>query len=78
MIIIRTSVINKRKGIKMVVQFELGSKHLENKKLAAEAIQALKGKNTKEIVAELMAKSYGSIPSDKALYNYYLGLAVSL
>ena len=62
----------------MVVQFELGSKHLENKKLAAEAIQALKGKNTKEIVAELMAKSYGSIPSDKALYNYYLGLAVSL
>lgn len=62
----------------MAVQFDLGSKHLENKKLANIAITEAKADNTKETTKNLMAKSYGQIPSEKAPYNDYLGLTVAL
>ncbi|OGI23225.1 MAG: hypothetical protein A2287_07810 [Candidatus Melainabacteria bacterium RIFOXYA12_FULL_32_12] len=62
----------------MVVQFELGSKHLENKKQANAAITEIQADNTKNIVKELINKSFGYQPSEKAAYDDYLGLTISI
>ncbi|OGI00375.1 MAG: hypothetical protein A2104_00705 [Candidatus Melainabacteria bacterium GWF2_32_7] len=62
----------------MVVQFELGSKHLENKKQANAAITEIQADNTKNIVKELINKSFGYKPSEKAAYDDYLGLTISI
>lgn len=60
----------------MAAQFELGSKHLENKKQANAAITEIQADNTKAVVKELINKGYGVVPSAQVSYDDYLGLAV--
>ncbi|EKE02559.1 MAG: acyl-CoA dehydrogenase [uncultured bacterium] len=60
----------------MAAQFELGSKHLENKKQANAAITEIQADNTKAVVKELINKGYGAVPSAKAAYDDYLGLTI--
>lgn len=60
----------------MAVQFELGTKHLENKKQANTVISGINTDSTKTAVKELLNNSYGFMPSDSTAYNDYLGLAV--
>jgi alkylation response protein AidB-like acyl-CoA dehydrogenase len=62
----------------MVVQFELGTKQLEDRKRTAAVISTITANGTKEIVKELISKSYGCVPSDKAAYSNYLGLVIAL
>jgi len=62
----------------MTGQFELGSKHLENKKQAGLAISGISALNCKEAAKELYKKSYGLAPADSKAYSDYLGLAVVL
>lgn len=62
----------------MCVQFELGTRHLENRKQASAVISEIKTDNTREMVKKLSESMYGIVPSEKAACNDYLGLAVSL
>jgi hypothetical protein len=62
----------------MAGQFEIGSKHIENKKKAGLAIEEAKSGNFNEVVKALYKKSYGVIPSKDAAYDDYLGAVVSI
>jgi len=62
----------------MAGQFEIGSKHLEYKKLANAAIEEVKSKNYNEVVKSLYKKSYGMIPSKEAAYDDYLGAVIAI
>lgn len=62
----------------MTGQFELGAKHLENKKQAESAVAEIKALDCKAATKELYSKSYGLIPARSKAYNDYLGLAVAL
>jgi alkylation response protein AidB-like acyl-CoA dehydrogenase len=62
----------------MAGQFEIGSKHLEYKKLANLAIEEAKSKNYNDVVILMNKKSYGVIPSKDAAYDDYLGAVLSI
>ena len=60
----------------MTAQFELGTKHLENKKNALSIIKEINSPNPKEVLQELYKRSTGILPSSDGFYNDYLGLVV--
>jgi alkylation response protein AidB-like acyl-CoA dehydrogenase len=62
----------------MAGQFEIGSKHLEYKKLASTTIEEIKSNNYNEIVKTLTKKSFCSTPSKEAVYDDYLAAVVSI
>lgn len=62
----------------MVGQFELGSKHIECVKLANQNILELQGMNAKAAASQLLAKTYGYLPSESQVYDDYLGMTVAI
>jgi len=62
----------------MTGQFEIGSKHIEYRKLANLAIEEVKSSTFNEIVKVLYKKSYSVVPSKEAAYDDYLGAVISI
>lgn len=59
-------------------QFELGSKHIECMKLAKQNLSEVQSSNAKEAAKEMLAKTYGFLPSESHVYDDYLGLTTAI